>query len=152
MSEPFAELECSRPPYRLSTRVDALDFDVIRDFLAESYWARGIGRDVVERACRGSLCLGVYAGDAQVGFARVVTDYATFGYLADVFVLPAHRGRGLAGWMVETALAHPRLAGLRRWMLATRDAHALYERHGFAPLDDPAKFMEIARPGIYVEG
>jgi GNAT superfamily N-acetyltransferase len=151
VSEPkTTPTEWHRPPYRLSTRVDELDLDCVREFLAGSYWARDIPRDVVERACRGSLCFGLYHADDQVGFARVVSDFATFGYLADVFVIEPHRGRGLADWMVETALAHPQLSSLRRWMLATRDAHPLYERHGFERLADPGKFMEIARPGIYL--
>ena len=147
----------SRPPYHISTRFEDLDLDVIQNFLSTSYWAAGIPLEVVERACRGSLCFGLFhqaesnafAAGKQVGFARVITDCATFGYLADVFVTESHRGAGLAKWMVECVLKEPRVDGLRRWMLATRDAHSLYQRFGFSQLGDPAKFMEIARPGIY---
>jgi GNAT superfamily N-acetyltransferase len=150
--------ETRRPPYFISTRFEDLDLGFVQAFLATSYWASEIPLEVVDRACRGSLCFGLFrdapsqgTGDPAepVGFARVITDCATFGYLADVFVIEAHRGMGLASWIVECALADRSLRGLRRWMLATRDAHPLYAPLGFAPLADPAKFMEIARPGIY---
>ena len=108
-----------------------------------------ITRDVVERAIRHSLCFGIYQRDAQVGFARMITDHATYAYLADVFVVEAHRGRGLSKWMMECVLAHPDLQGLRRLTLATRDAHGLYARFGFAPPKNPAVWMEIHRPGMY---
>ena len=123
----------------------------MRGFLAGSYWAAEIPKDVVDAACAGSVCFGLYAARRQVGFARVVSDRATFAWLADVFVLPDHRGRGLSKWLVACVLEHPELRGLRRWMLATRDAHGLYERFGFTALGDPGKFMEIARPGLYRE-
>lgn len=149
----------SRPPYHITTRFEDLDLDVIQRFLFTSYWAAGIPLDVVERACRGSLCFGLYCDEVsadesstrreQVGFARVITDYATFGYLADVFVTEPHRGRGLAKWMVACALKEPSVDGLRRWMLGTRDAHGLYEEFGFTRLGGSAKFMEITRPEIY---
>ncbi len=132
--------------YEIDTDRERLDRVLVREFLADSYWARGISQEVVDAACAGSICFGLYRASEQVGFARVITDGATFGYLADVFVLPAHRDRGLSKWMVARVLEHPRLQGFRRWMLATRDAHGLYERFGFRPLDDPAKFMEIKRP------
>jgi GNAT superfamily N-acetyltransferase len=107
---------------------------------------------VVEAACAGSVCFGLYVEDGtQVGFARVISDRATFAYLADVFVLPEQRGRGLSKWLVACVLEHPALQNLRRWMLATRDAHGLYERYGFTSLGDPKKFMEIAQPGLYLE-
>jgi GNAT superfamily N-acetyltransferase len=102
--------------------------------------------ELVRRSIENSLVFGVYADDEQVGFARVVTDYATFAYLADVFVLEAHRGRGLAKWMMEVITSHPRLQGFRRWMLATRDAHELYRKYGFAELERPEIFMEIVVP------
>lgn len=97
---------------------------------------------MVERSAENSLCFGLYRKDEQVGFARVVTDRATFAYLADVFVLEEHRGRGLGSWLTEVVLSHPELRGLRRWMLATADAHELYRRHGFTGLSEPGKFME----------
>jgi GNAT superfamily N-acetyltransferase len=98
------------------------------------------------RSVKNSLAFGLFRGDEQVGFARVVTDYATFAYLADVFVLEPHRGQGLGRWMMEVVFSHPELQGLRRWMLATRDAHALYRKCGFADLEDPQIFMERYSP------
>ena len=133
----------------ISTARERLDLEVIHGFLASSYWATGIPRATVERALAGSLNFGLYRGGAQIGLARFVTDGATFAYLADVFVLPDYRGEGLATWLVGTALTHPALAGLRRLLLATRDAHALYARAGFAPLERPERFMEIHRPDVY---
>jgi GNAT superfamily N-acetyltransferase len=123
-----------------------LDMDVIHGFLTNTYWSPGISRERVERAVRNSLCFGVYEGDRQVGFARVVTDQATFAYLADVFIVETHRGQGLAKALMSAIVADARLQGLRRWMLATRDAHALYERYGFTPLAKPQRFMELHRP------
>jgi GNAT superfamily N-acetyltransferase len=126
-----------------------LDVERIHAFLTESYWAKGIPLDVVCRSIEGSLCFGLYDGDEQVGFARVVSDGATFAYLADVFILDSHRGRGLGKLLVSAVLAHPELQGLRRWVLATRDAHGLYVQHGFAPLSDPQRFMERHDPDVY---
>lgn len=133
----------------MSTDPEKFDLDVIHTFLAGSYWARSIPRDVVERAIAGSLCFGAYEGDRQVGFARVITDRATFAYLADVFVLESHRGLGLARMLMDAILGHPDLQGLRRFQLVTKDAHGLYEKFGFRPLADPERHLEIARPGIY---
>jgi GNAT superfamily N-acetyltransferase len=128
--------------YEISTDRDRLDLDYIHAFLTTSYWSPGVPRDTVAKAIAGSLNFGLYAADgAQAGFARVVSDYATFGYLADVFVDPDHQGRGLGVWLVETVLAHPDLQGLRRFLLATADAHSLYARFGFAPLDAPERYM-----------
>lgn len=142
--------EWTRGAYRISTDPDRLDLEVIHTFLAQrSYWAEGIPRDVVERSIRGSLPFGVYDGERQVGFARVITDRATYAYLADVFVLEAHRGRGLSKWLMDCVVSHPDLQGLRRWHLATRDAHGLYARFGFRPLADPSSLMEIRRPDAY---
>src|SRR5262245_43258353 len=111
-----------------------LDLEVIHGFLTNSYWARNISIELVERALRNSLCFGVYEDDRQVGFARVVTDQATFAYLADVFILESHRGQGLATKLMSAIAADHRLQGLRRWVLVTRDAHKLYARYGFQPL------------------
>jgi N-acetylglutamate synthase-like GNAT family acetyltransferase len=133
----------------VDTDPSRLDMDVIHGFLAQTYWARGIPRELVERAVRNSLCFGLYEGEGQVGFARVVTDQATFAYLADVFVLESHRGRGLAKILIAAVVADPRLQGLRRWMLATRDAHGLYARYGFKPLAAPGGFMEVHAPDVY---
>lgn len=126
-----------------------LDMAAIHQFLATSYWARDIPRQVVERAVRNSLCFGVYDGGLQVGFARVVTDQATFAYLCDVFVLESHRGRGIARTLVAAIASDTRLQGLRRWVLVTRDAHGLYERFGFKPLAAPDRFMELHFPDVY---
>ena len=128
-----------------------LDVERIHAFLTESYWAKGIPLGVVRRSIEGSLCFGLYDGDEQVGFARVVSDGATFAYLADVFVLDSHRGRGHGKLLVSTVLAHPDLQGLRRWVLATRDAHALYAQHGFTPLSNPQRFMERHDPDVYAD-
>jgi GNAT superfamily N-acetyltransferase len=129
-----------------------LDLDVIHGFLTRSYWAAGIPRETVARALAHSLNFGLYQAGAQIGLARFVTDRATFAWLADVFVLEPHRGRGHASWLVRTALAHPDLAGLRRMMLATRDKHALYARFGFAPLARPERLMEKHDPDVYQRG
>ena len=119
-----------------------LDLDVIHGFLSASYWSPDVPRETVRRAIENSLCFGVYIGAAQVGFARVITDLATFAYLADVFVLEAYRGRGLSKRLMDAIVSHPQLQGLRRWMLITRDAHGLYARYGFTPLAAPDRFME----------
>jgi GNAT superfamily N-acetyltransferase len=133
----------------LSTDRGRLDREAIHDFLKGSYWARGIPRNVLDRSVDNALCFGLYEGSSQIGFARVITDYATFAYLSDVYVLESHRGRGLATWMMEVVMAHPELQGLRRWMLATRDAHGLYRRIGFADLAHPEWLMEISARGLY---
>jgi GNAT superfamily N-acetyltransferase len=136
-----------RDGYEISTDQQRLDRDLIHRFLHdESYWAKGVSRDVVDRAIANSLCFGVYAGDRQVGFARVVTDRAAIAYLADVFVLEEDRGSGLGKWLIETVMAHPDLQGLRRFFLGTADAHSLYEQYGFRPLAEPDRMMEIAVP------
>jgi GNAT superfamily N-acetyltransferase len=142
--------EWIRGHYRVSTDPRRLDLDAIHGFLTErSYWAEGIPRELVERSVRNSLCFGVYDDDRQVGFARVVTDRATYAYLADVFVLETYRGRGLSKWLLECVFSHPELQGLRRWQLATRDAHSLYERFGFATPAQPGRLMEICRSDVY---
>lgn len=129
---------------------DAVDVDVVHGWLSrESYWAAGIPRDVVERALDRSLCFSGYLGDRQVAFARVVTDCATFAYLADVFVFEDARGHGISARLMDAVLAHPGLQGLRRFMLATRDAHGLYARYGFAPPAHPDSLMERYAPGVY---
>jgi GNAT superfamily N-acetyltransferase len=135
-----------RGEYLISTDKSRLNLGVVHDFLSNSYWAVGVPLEVVERSIENSLVFGVYEGEEQVGFARVVTDYATFAYLADVFVLESHRGRGLGKWLIEAVVSHPDLRGLRRWMLATGDAHELYRKYGFAGLGRPEIFMEIHTP------
>ena len=135
--------------YAISDDRARVDDDAVWRYLAqESYWGHGLERDVLERALDNSLCFGVYALDGTLaGFARMVTDRATFGYLADVFVLEAHRGRGLSTWLTETILGHPELVTLRRWVLFTADAHDLYERFGFVPGGDAEMLMTRVRGG-----
>lgn len=136
--------------YEISSERERMDVEAIHAFLTRTYWARGIPRETVQRAIDHSLCFGVFQGPAQVGFARVVTDQATFAYLADVYLLDEHRGQGLARRLVQAVLAHPRLQGLRRWLLVTRDAHALYRPHGFQAVAHPDRIMEIHRPDAYL--
>jgi GNAT superfamily N-acetyltransferase len=143
--------EDRRGEFTISTDRARLDLRVIHEFLTTSYWAAGIPAEVVERSVEHSLPFGLYHHDRQVGFARVITDYATFAYLADVFVLEAYRGQGLAKWLVGVVVAHPRLQGLRRWMLATRDAHALYGKVGFVELKSPESWMERHFLRVYAE-
>jgi GNAT superfamily N-acetyltransferase len=140
--------------YEITTDASRFDLEVIHQFLSEeSYWARGIPRETVARSIRNSLGFAIIeqSSRAQVGFARVTTDRATFAYLADVFVLPAHRGRGLSKWLMSVIVAHPDLQGLRRWMLATLDAHALYTGFGFEPLNQPERFMLRYFPEVYAK-
>jgi GNAT superfamily N-acetyltransferase len=135
--------------YEITSDKGRLDLAAIHAFLSEAYWSPGIPRAVVERAIANSLCFGVLHEGHQVGFARVVTDRATFAYLADVYVLPEHRGNGLARRLMEAIAAHPDLQGLRRFLLATRDAHGLYARFGFRPLAHPERIMEVHQPDVY---
>jgi GNAT superfamily N-acetyltransferase len=135
----------TKDEYEIDDDPGRIDLGVVQGFLSGSYWAEGVPRDVVERSVANSLNLGLYLGGSQVGLTRAVTDRATFVWVADVFVLPEHRGRGLAHWMIETLIAHPDLAGMRRFMLATSDAHRVYADCGFTPLAAPGRFMEIQR-------
>ena len=141
--------ERKRGDYTISTDPSRIDIDLVYAFLTRSYWAAGITREVVERSIEHSMCFGVYRGEEQVGFARVITDYATTAYLADVFILEAHRGRKLAVWLMETIVGHPALQRLRVWRLATKDAHGLYQKVGFRALAHPERLMEIIDPAVY---
>jgi GNAT superfamily N-acetyltransferase len=139
---------------RISFDKSELDVDLIHAFLSGSYWAQGIPRHIVEAAIAGSFCVGAYAPDEagtdeQIGYARLITDKATFGYLADVFVLPAHRGRGVARTMIGALQAHPELQGLRRWLLITSDMQPLYATLGWTPIRHPERFMERHFPDLY---
>ena len=143
-------MEVQRGNFSISTDPSRLDREVIHDYLSRfSYWAKGIPREIVDRGIDGSLNFGVYDGDAQVGFARIITDRATFAYLCDVFILESHRGQGLGVSLMETVRAHPDLQGLRRWVLATRDAQGLYRKTGFRDIEQPVRYMEIIDRGIY---
>lgn len=141
-----------RGEYVVSTDPARLDARAVHRYLSTSYWAEGIPLAVVEKSLRHSLCFGLYAAGSQVGLARVVTDEATFAYLCDVYVLPTHQGRGLGQWLMECVMASPRLQGLRRWVLVTRDAHGLYQRLGFTAPSNPGGFMEIVHPRLYLDG
>jgi len=143
------QTEWRRHNYLISTDRGKLDRTVIHRFLEGSYWAKGIPREIVERGIENSLCFGLYDGERQIGFARIISDLSTFAYLADVFVLESERGRGLGVWLIETIKDHPQLQGLRRWMLATADAHGLYRKFGFTALSRPERIMEITDPDIY---
>jgi GNAT superfamily N-acetyltransferase len=147
-------MEWTRDGFEISTDRDRLDRELIWRFLRTAYWSPNVPRDVVESSIEASLCFGIYAPDgAQAGFARAVTDAATFAWIADLFVFEEHRGLGLGVWLVESILAHPDLTRVRRVMLATADAHELYRRFGFAPAD-PRRVMELLRPAerLYGEG
>ena len=135
--------------YEITADKLRLDVATIHAYLTQSYWSPGVPRTVVERAIEGSLCFGVFHYGKQVGFARVVTDRATFAYLADVFILEPHRGKGLSKRLMEFVFAHPDLQGLRRFMLATKHAQGLYKQFGFMELSNPARFMELHRPHVY---
>jgi GNAT superfamily N-acetyltransferase len=136
--------------YTIDTDKAKLQIDVIHRYLSrDAYWSNNIPRHLVVRAIEHSLCFGAYSGDAQVGFARVVTDFAVFAYLADVFVLPEHRGRGVSKLLMRTIREHPELQGLRRWSLVTRDAHGLYRQFGFRELANPERHMELVAERPY---
>ena len=138
-----------RGEYAVSTERSRLDMDVIHGFLSCSYWAAGIPRAVVERSLEHSLPFGVYDGARQVGFARVISDYTTFAYIGDVFVLEEYRGKGLSQWLMECIVEHQELQGLRRWILMTRDAHGLYKKVGFEPSRTPERLMERYFADVY---
>jgi GNAT superfamily N-acetyltransferase len=143
-------LETPYGAYTLSDDPARLDVRAMHAYLSRSYWSEDIPLEVLERAVQGSLCIGGYdAGGAQVGLARFVSDFATFCYVCDVYVLEEHRGRGLSKAIMEMAVRHPKLQGLRRWSLVTRDAHGLYEQFGFTPLAKPERYMELTVPDIY---
>lgn len=143
------QTEWKEDNWTISTDPARQNVDAIHAFLARAYWSEQIPRDVVEHAVRNSLCFGLFEGEAQIGLARVVTDYATFAYLCDVYVLERHRGQGLGKWLLECVMAHPQLQGLRRFNLVTADAHGLYARHGFKTLAKAENHMERHKPDIY---
>jgi GNAT superfamily N-acetyltransferase len=140
-------MEERRGVYSISTDRSRLDLDMIHDFLSNtSYWAVGRTFETVRRSIENSLAFGLYENEKQIGFARVVTDYATFAWMADVFVLEAARGKGLGTWLIEVILSHPELQGFRRWTLATKDAHEIYRKFGFSELKRPERWMERRDP------
>jgi len=135
--------------FNISTDKEKLDIDLIHSFLNRTYWAEGISKETIRRSIEGSLCFGLFENDKQVGFARMITDRATFAYLADVFIIEEYRGRGLSKWLMEVIMSHPDLQGLRRMILATKDAHGLYEKFGFTPLINVERWMHILDPDVY---
>ena len=146
------ETEIEKDGYTISTDAAKLDLAVIHQYLSrDSYWAQNIPMEVVERSVANSFCFGVYHNNRQIGFARLITDKATFGYLADVFILPEHRGKGLSKWLMTVIHSHPEMQGLRRWMLGTKDAHGLYKQFGWAPLSEDVvpRFMQLHTPDVY---
>lgn len=139
----------SKGDYEISTDPARVDVGMVHEFLTNSYWAKGIPLETVRRSIENSIAFGVYYGRQQVGFARIISDLATFAYLADVFILPSYRARGLSIWLMECIVSHPDLQGLRRWMLATQDAHGLYAKFGFTPIKSSEPWMEIHRTDVY---
>jgi GNAT superfamily N-acetyltransferase len=139
-----------RGEFLISTDRSRLNLDVVHAFLVQCYWAAGIPKEIVARSIQHSLCFGLYCRARQIGFARVISDYATYAYVGDVFVLDEYRGQGLGKWLMQCIMGHPMLQDLRRWTLLTRDAHGLYEHFGFRPLKAPERWMEIHNPKIYV--
>lgn len=142
-------MEWTRDNFSVTCDPARLDRAVITQFLSSSYWASGIPPDTVTKSVANSLCFGLFVQDRQIGFARVISDYATIAYLGDVFILPEYRGLGLDKWLIDCVVSHQELQGLRRWILATRDAHRLYATFGFTPLKRPEIFMEVHDPNIY---
>jgi GNAT superfamily N-acetyltransferase len=138
--------------YIVSTEKARLDLPFIHHFLStQAYWCLNIPLETVRRSMENSLCFGVYLGVEQVGFARIITDYATIAYLGDVFIVPGHRGKGLSKLLVAAIMAHPDLQGLRRWILLTGDAHGLYQQFGWTPVAKPELYMEVAKPNLYTQ-
>ena len=145
-------VDLEKQGYSISTDPEKMDIAVIHHYLStESYWAQNIPIEVVKRSIVNSFCFGLYHHNQQIGFARMITDKATFGYLADVFILPEHRGKGLSKWLIATIHAHPELQGLRRWLLGTKDAHELYKQFGWVPLPEEIvpRFMQLHNPDVY---
>lgn len=140
----------TKDEFLISTDKSKLDIDFIHNYLSkESYWAKNIPLETLKRSIQNSLCYGVYLDNKQVGYAKVVTDFATIAYIGDVFITPSYRGKGISKWLMEVIVAHPEMQNLRRWVLATADAHKLYEKTGFIPLVKPERWMEKHRPDAY---
>jgi len=142
-------MEYRKQEYLISTDKTKLDVQVIHNFLKETYWAKNVPLEVVEKSIENSICFGVYFHDDQIGFARVVTDYSTCAYIADVFILNEFRGRGLSKWLMKVIMNYPELQNLKRWMLGTKDAHSLYSQFGFSSPQHPDWLMEISNLEIY---
>ena len=141
--------EWRKDEYLLSTDKSIIDVEAVHHFLSHSYWAQNIPVEVVQKSIDNSLCFAIYHQQRLIGFARAISDFATFAYLADVFILPGERGKGLSKWLMEIIMDHPQLRGLRRFTLATRDAHGLYAQFGFTPFDKPDRWMQKHDPEVY---
>lgn len=136
--------------YLISTDKSKIDVLAIHDFLTNhSYWAKNIPLETVKHSVENSLCFGLFHQDAQIGFARVISDFATIAYLGDVYVLHEYRKKGLSKWLIELVMQHPDLQRLRRWVLLTADAHKLYEKYGWKPVEKPERYMEVVNPNVY---
>jgi len=142
-------MDFTKDGFVISTEKEKMDIDLIHSFLTRTYWAEGISKEIIRRSIEGSLCFGVFENDQQVGFARMITDKATFAYLADVFIIEEYRGRGLSKWLMEVIMSDPDLQGLRRMILATKDAHGLYKQFGFTPLINVDRWMQILDQDVY---
>jgi len=142
-------MDFTKDRFIISTEKEKLDVDLIHSFLNRTYWAEGISKEIIRRSIEGSLCFGVFENHKQVGFARTITDKATFAYLADVFIIEEYRGRGLSKWLMEVIMSHPDLQGLRRMILVTKDAHGLYKQFGFTSLINVDRWMHILDQDVY---
>ena len=144
-------LEWTKDNYTISNDKSKIDLDTVHQYLSiDSYWAQQIPMEIVKRSIENSLCFGIYYGKVQAGFARVISDFATFAYLGDVFILPEHRGKGLSKWLMEVIISYPQLQGLRRFLLTTKDAHNLYSQFGFEQYPQPERLMTRNYPDIYI--
>ncbi len=137
--------EFEKEKFIISTDKRKLDFKTIYNFLTNCYWSNGISMKLVRKAANNSICFGVYHRKKQIGYARVITDYVRFGYLADVFIIEEYRAKGLSKWLMKTILSHPQLKDVHAWMLATKDAHGLYEKFGFKIIDEPERYMRLKK-------
>ncbi len=142
-------INTTKEDYVISTDQSLLDIDVIHNYLQTSYWAANRSKEKTITAIEHSICFGLYQNKKQIGFARVLTDFSVTSYICDVFILEEHRGKGLSKWLMQTMLSHPELQGLRRWILATKDAHGLYEQFGFHSLKYPERWMELPATNAY---
>ncbi|WP_130733952.1 GNAT family N-acetyltransferase [Flavobacterium sp. J27] len=148
----MAIITVQKEAFYISTDKEMLDIEAIHDFLStKAYWSLHIPKETVIKSIENALCFGVYYEHKQIGFARIITDYATIAYLGDVYIVEAYRGNGLSKWLLETVMNHPELQGLRRWILLTGDAHGLYRQYGWTDIVDATKWMELHHKNVYVK-
>lgn len=147
----MTELNIQKGDFSISTSKDKLDINSIHEFLStKAYWALNIPKSRVQTSIENSLCFGVYHGEKQIGFAKVISDFSTIAYLGDVYIVEEYRGKGLSKWLIETIMTYPKLQGLRRWILLTGDAHGLYRQFGWTDIADPARWMELHNKNVYL--